>query len=506
MERLEEFLKECYNNLLTKPQTPRGAAIDVDALDKSWKSVEECDKEKLSAIYDALCVDFTKYIIKSKSEYKKLFNYCLLRLKYNKILSDLFGFKYHYEPDPDGEKIDKGLKEALIHDNATEELIVDNLFIYYIAAYYKIPQKEAPDGSFFNLPTSSELTLYEDVLATGKDIAKLPDRKMTYNHKAADEFKITQIGSKVAIVQAQNKAIVVINNAEDLAHKAHQTKLFTHILKLANEQCYRDGTMSRYYIEFPLDDLIGDNLYMNDDTARIGFAQAMFALQLPAIAGAAVKQTDEGEGLEPKGLRIVNLFIDSYIENRMCVVWLNDHIIWEYLFQYFTIIPNYYMQLTDRASALLIYIFTQARQNGKKIKNGKSFTMSFRSICCKLNIPTEKEIKDNPTRYQRKYTKNIIQPLTDAIGKLIAVKDPGYTITVHSKEGSPISEYLDTGYLEITIKKDSPYYERLTEMTDRQDRIIQGKIEKKERKEAKVAAIKKARSEKKAAGKTEEQA
>ena len=89
--------------------------------------------------------------------------------------------------------------------------------------------------------------------------------------------------------------------------------------------------------------------------------------------------------------------------------------------------------------------------------------------------------------------------MNDAIEELIAKKDKGYSITVHSSGYSPsnISEYLNTGYLEIAIKEDSSYYDPLTKMISRKEQFIQESIEKQERKEINTAVIMKERAEKK---------
>ena len=362
------------------------------------------------------------------------------------------------------------------------------------------PPIEGSPGNFVNLPTSSPLILFNDIIGSGKSLSALQARKQTYSHRAADELKVRGKDGKTAIVQTkeQSKTIVILDTLDSLTHNVHQRKIARHILRLANEQCFFNGIMSRFTVEFPLDDLIGDSLYMNNDTARVGFVRAMAALQAPAIMGYITKKSRAGKEEEIKQAKLANLFIQSECSNNICKVWLNPYLNWNFLLQYFTIIPSYYMQLTDKASDLLEHIFIQARQNEAAIKAGKPFNISFRSICYKLGIPTEEEVKTIP-KYQKRYSKHIVEPLNDTIKEIIAKNDKGYSITVHSSgySHSNISEYLNTGYLEIAIKKDSPYYDPLTKMISRKEQFIQENIEKQERKEINTAVIMKERAEKK---------
>ena len=504
MDKLEEFLSDCYNIMQSNLKLPNGETISIEDLNNSWKKVEECDKTELSAIYDRINEDFTTFIVKYRKsipELPAINHYVIFFTKYYKILTDFFGFKYHIEHDQEAEEagLDKVLWDTLIHDSNVDWYIIRTFLYKYIEENYWRPVK-APDGNFFNLPTSAPLTLFSDIIGSGKCLPALPARKRTYNHSAADELKVGKAAGKFAIVQTkgQSKTTIILDTLDSLAHNAHQRKIARHILRLANEQCFFNGKMSKFTVEFPLDDLIGNSLYKTNDTARVGFVRAMATLQAPAIVGYTTKKSRANKEEKIEQATLANLFVQSEITNNICRVWLNPFLNWNFLLQYFTIIPSYYMQLTDKASDLLEHIFIQARQNEAAIKAGKPFNISFRSICYKLGIPTEEEVKTNP-KYQRNYLKHIVKPLNDAIEELIVKKDKGYSITVHSSGYSPsnISEYLNTGYLEIAIKEDSSYYDPLTKMISRKEQFIQESIEKQERKEINTAVIMKERAEKK---------
>ena len=354
---------------------------------------------------------------------------------------------------------------------------------------------------FCNFPSSSALSLLSDIAGSGKDFDKLPGRKAKYSHnpKGLKRAKIKDKGDPaISYNIGENKTIISITDMDKLAHNAHQRKLTRHLLRLANEQCCNNGVMSRYDVEFPLSDLVGNNLYKNLDTARKGFYTAMGTLQSLQITGKTERKGKNGKTLE-QGER-VNIFVKSSVKNGVCKVWLNPFMNWEYLFQFFTILPDYYLQLPDSSSDLLEYIFVQARQHGADIKAGKGFNISFRSICYKLNIPIEEEVSSSTSK-KRDYNRFIKKPLEEAISGLTTMKDSGYTITVHCDNELPISQYLDTGYIEIAVKSDSPYFKPLTDMSRRKEQLIQQREEKAERIAAKVQATIEERKQKKAKAK-----
>ena len=373
---------------------------------------------------------------------------------------------------------------------ATAHKINDNLNMLK-ANNEPLPDEHPPENLilFCKLPSSSPLSLFSDIAGSGKDFEKLPIRKAKYSHnpKGLKKAKNKDNGDPaISYSIGESKTVISIADMDKLTHNAHQRKLLRHLLRLANEQCCSNGIMSRYEIKFPLSDLVGDNLYKNRDTARRGFYTAMGTLQGLQITGKIVKKGKNGKEVLEQGER-VNIFVKSSVKNGVCKVWLNPFMNWEYLFQFFTILPDYYLQLPDSSSDLLEHIFIQARQHGADIKAGKSFNLSFRSVCYKLNIPTEEEVANEP-KYQRKNKQYIKEPLIEAISGLQAMNDSGYHITAHYDIELPISQFLDTGYIEISIKNDSPYFKPLTDMSRRKEQIIQQREEKAERIAAKAQA------------------
>ena len=326
--------------------------------------------------------------------------------------------------------------------------------------------------AYSNLPTSAALSIIGDVLGSGKALTKLPVRREKYSHSSEQELTVTSNEKRATIEYKKNesKFKVVISNIKALAHNTHQRKIARHIIIKTNQQCLHDNVMYKYVVEFPVSDLVGSDkyLYKNEETAKKQFLKSMIALQAPAIIG---------EETTPKGkirqAHTANIFIGSEITPEgMCRVFLNPNLNYSLLFQYITVIPSYYMELPDKSSDLLEYIFVQSRRNGKAIKEGKSFNIGFRSICYYLSLPTEEEVRKE-AKYQRHYTQYIFNPLNNAIQGLISRNDPNYSIIVHEADSSNISAYLDNSYLEISIPDFSYYFEPITKAAKRQEEIIQ---------------------------------
>ena len=73
----------------------------------------------------------------------------------------------------------------------------------------------------------------------------------------------------------------------------------------------------------------------------------------------------------------------------MCYIQLETDFNREFLIQYFTFLSSYYFKLSNRASDLLYYIFYLARQNTKEIEERGYFTIGFRAIQHRLQLPSE---------------------------------------------------------------------------------------------------------------------
>ena len=142
------------------------------------------------------------------------------------------------------------------------------------------------------------------------------------------------------------------------------------------------------------------------------------------------------------------LFTGANIKGGQCTVYFNPRISWSFIAQYFTILPRYYFKLPNRASDLLYYIFFLARQHTKDIEERGYFTIGFRAIQHRLQLPSEVGL-NNPQR-------DIKQPIEDAIEALETEHSKLYHNTEFRllpvyDEAASVKDFLDNGYLKVTL-------------------------------------------------------
>lgn len=143
------------------------------------------------------------------------------------------------------------------------------------------------------------------------------------------------------------------------------------------------------------------------------------------------------------------LFTGARIERGQCTIFFNERISWSFIAQYFTILPRYYFRLSNRASDLLYYIFYLARQHTRNIEERGYFTIGFRAIQHRLQLPNEVG-NNNPY-------KTIKKPIEEAIEELETEHSNLYGNTEFSllpvyDEYAPIANFLDNGYLRVELK------------------------------------------------------
>lgn len=315
----------------------------------------------------------------------------------------------------------------------------------------KAPQPLEPvkqgESSFYNVPDSTASNLVLDVLGAGADIADLPDRKRQVNHNT--EYEVLEDGNKrlISLKNGTGTAEVTIELADIekvTGSNKPAKKLFVLSLIKANEQAIHDGQLTKDHISFPLQELVDIGFYKSSNSARAGFSKGADILTSLKIKGKVKKS--KKKGVEINALEV--LFTGARIEKGQCRIFFNPRISWGFLTQYFTILPRYYFRLPNRASDLLYYIFFLARQHTKDIEERGYFTISFRAIQHKLQLPNEKGL-NNPQR-------DIKDAIEDAIEQLETEHSKTYGNTNFSllpvyDEKAPIADYLNNGYLQVGL-------------------------------------------------------
>lgn len=312
-------------------------------------------------------------------------------------------------------------------------------------------QPEAPleqgESSFYNVPDSTASNLIMETLGAGADIANLPARKKQVNHNT--RYSVMQSGRSRQITLANEKASVTIELADiDKLTGSNKPakKLFVLSLIKANEQAIHDGKLTKNYISFPLQELQDIGFYGTPQSARTGFKAGMDALTSLKIKGHIQQTKKRSKDIE--ALEV--LFTGARIEKGQCTIFFNERINWGFLAQYYTILPRYYFKLPNKASDLLYYIFFLARQHTRDIAERGYFTIGFRSIQHRLQLPSEAATK-NPQR-----------DIKDAIDEAIEQIETEHSFLYHGnmefsllpmyEEDAPIASYLDNGYLKVELR------------------------------------------------------
>ncbi len=301
---------------------------------------------------------------------------------------------------------------------------------------------EQAQKAFYDMPDSPASHFLIDILSAGSCIAEVPSRKKQVSHST--KYSVMQKGDKRLVsMENQNGSLTV--EIEDISRLV-KTGMRFFILSMikANEQILHDGKISREYITFSLEELIENGMYSSTRSARRGFLAARDALTSLKVRG----QIEKG-GKKNTIDDLSVLFIRGGIENNQCYLYMNPYVDWNFLAQYFTKIPKYFFCLSDNAARLLYYIFYLARQNTRNIAERGCFTIKFRSIHSLLMLPGE---KGNP-----KPQETIKIPIEKAICEIETEHSKIYRnqefsmLTVYD-EKMKISEYLDEGYLKISMK------------------------------------------------------
>ena len=308
------------------------------------------------------------------------------------------------------------------------------------------PLKPIEKRDFYNVPDSTASNLILETLGAGADIADLPARKRQVNHNT--KLEVLESGNRRQINLKTQKAQVTIELADiDKLTGSNKPakKLFVLSLIKANEQAIHEGQLTRDYISFPLQELVDIGFYKSLRSARTGFNSGMDTLTSLKIKGHIQQTRKKGSSID--ALEV--LFTGAKIENNQCFVRFNYAIDWGFIVQYFTILPRYYFALPNRASDLLYYIFYLARQHTRDIEERGYFTIGFRAIQQRLQLPNEKGAA-NPQR-------DIKQPIEDAIvqiedGHNLVYGNMEFSLLPVYDETATISEYLENGYLKVELK------------------------------------------------------
>lgn len=308
------------------------------------------------------------------------------------------------------------------------------------------PLKPVEQRDFYNVPDSTASNLILETLEAGAAIADLPARKRQVNH--ATTLEVYEDGQRRQVQLKTQKASVTIELADiDKLTGSNKPakKLFVLALIKANEQAIHEGQLTKNYVSFPLQELIDTGFYSTPQSARKGFNAGMDTLTSLKIKGHIQQTKKKGSSID--ALEV--LFTGARIERGQCTIFFNERISWSFIAQYFTILPRYYFRLPNRASDLLYYIFYLARQHTKDIEERGYFTISFRAIQHRLQLPSEVG-NNNPDRTIKQPIEEAIEQIEDGHSGLYGNED--FSLLPVYDEYAPIASFLDNGYLRVELK------------------------------------------------------
>lgn len=308
------------------------------------------------------------------------------------------------------------------------------------------PLKPLDQRDFYNVPDSTASNLILETLGAGAAIADLPARKRQVNH--ATTLEVLESGKRRQVSLKTQKASVTIELADiDKLTGSNKPakKLFVLALIKANEQAIHDGQLTKDYVSFPLQELIDTGFYSTPQSARKGFNAGMDTLTSLKIKGHIQQTKKKGSSID--ALEV--LFTGARIERGQCTIFFNERISWSFIAQYFTILPRYYFRLSNRASDLLYYIFYLARQHTRDIEERGYFTIGFRAIQHRLQLPSEIG-NNNPDRTIKQPIEEAIEQIEDGHSGLYGNME--FSLLPVYDETATISEYLENGYLKVELK------------------------------------------------------
>lgn len=308
------------------------------------------------------------------------------------------------------------------------------------------PLKPLDQRDFYNVPDSTASNLILETLGAGAAIADLPARKRQVNHSTT--LEVLESGKRRQVSLKTQKASVTIELADiDKLTGSNKPakKLFVLALIKANEQAIHDGQLTKNYISFPLQELIDTGFYSTPQSARKGFNAGMDTLTSLKIKGHIQQTKKKGSSID--ALEV--LFTGARIERGQCTIFFNERISWSFIAQYFTILPRYYFRLSNRASDLLYYIFYLARQHTRDIEERGYFTIGFRAIQHRLQLPSEIR-NNNPDRTIKQPIEEAIEQIEDGHSGLYGNMEFGL-LPVYD-DATTISEFLENGYLKVELK------------------------------------------------------
>ena len=263
--------------------------------------------------------------------------------------------------------------------------------------------------------------------------------------------------------QSKNKntkhPIFVLQNAEVITSKhnynVRKILLFALDKLFENNHLRKTGTMPEY-LDITTKELLDNQVFNSRKEANEGMNESIMPLHSLSLAvydnGTIIKVCS----LFPKIERLERETKTSVSTYRIHFD-KGENINYLGLFSQFTPCPSYLYRLSNRAGTLLYLIFTRANENKDKFKEGASGTINIKlsDIQRELDLPSLEDV-----RKARKENERILEPIKKAVieitetDKETCPNESMLTIRWSPRKNLTAREYIEQGYLKITIESD----------------------------------------------------
>lgn len=341
---------------------------------------------------------------------------------------------------------------------------------------------EADKTHSFPVPTTPMASHIYQGMTSFSDLQRVNEKKDNKNRSATVSIKDSKKKNtrSLTIETKNSKSSITFSNMDNFPRPAK--KLYWFALGKVLEQAFYNGKLTRNYIQYSLDELVGeDKMYKTKRTARRGSDEAA-----DFMTGIKAKGEVRGLGKDTIEQKEIEVIFTGYKRDKgECVLYLNDRLNWGLIAAVFSHMPDCFLGLSNKAADLLVVIVERARQNTDKIvekENGKQiirFTIRNRYLQDRLSLPAEGKTK-NPYR-------DIIQPIDEAI-KEINKKDNNLNLKIHPRYNSMgnIMDFLENGAIEVELTES--YSSTFLQMEDTKTKRIEKAVKKKEKIEERARA------------------
>lgn len=346
-------------------------------------------------------------------------------------------------------------------------------------------QQKNEESKFFTFPNSPASNQMLNVVGHAGNLETFAQRLEENSHSTTLDFFTPPDGTKevsqrVKYTTDNTETTIHLDNI-DLFSKANKPlkKILTYTLVKLSKENVHDNLDRDICIKFPLEDFVELGCYSSLNTARQAFNQAKNPLTSIKLEG-VVRDKKDMKQITESGIEV--LFTGAHIKKGIVEIYLNKRINWEiFALQYFSILPKSYFSISDNAADTLLNIFILARKRLNDIDKNKFFTISFKSLQQILDLPEEGKTK-NPGR-------DIKAALLNALDEVSKVEEADMIITPVYNPNGNITEFLEEGYAQISLKNE--YLKYFASLAHTKKTKIESTIKKREEiaEQAKVKAM-----------------